>query len=198
MHVDESPSAAVELPWGQVPPQIVQVVQLLVDRVANSERHLKKRAWPDGPGDVQTILRLSIGDAHKIVKAGTDLRALLTAYAHQFHEPRPVMADLARAQGATPQGIPRRYGASHVEGIRQLLSDQPDTAAILLAYPSLSLKDLATLPGAVGVVATRQAAGEVEFSHPRWKRRKDPDVRRIDLPALPPLHPGGDQEGDDE
>ncbi|WP_146082345.1 hypothetical protein [Rathayibacter sp. AY1C5] len=119
-------------------------------KILRTGQHLDGLVWPDKPRDVQDLLRMSVSDAHKITQASADLRALLTDYAHRFHQPRPVMADLARAQGASPQGIPRRYGQGNVDGLASLFSDEPDVATILAGFPSLSLADLRDFSGSVG------------------------------------------------
>lgn len=112
-----------------------------------------KIKWPDQPGDVQTELRLAIGAAHKTAKAATDLRALLSAYAHKFHNPRPVISDLARAQDTSSQGFIRRYSEGTVDAVASLLSAAPDPEAILSAFPSVPILDLVDLGGSVGAAA---------------------------------------------
>lgn len=149
--------------WGVVPSIIVEVVHRLTAKITKDSRHLGKLDWPDVPGDVSGIVRLAVSDSHKIQRAGNDLRSLLTAYAHRFHEPRPVMADLARAQETSRQGIPRRYSESTVQAIQQLLSDAPNLGVILHGLPSLSLTDLTEFSGPVGDAARSVKSGEVEF-----------------------------------
>ncbi len=169
------------LNWGMVPPQIVDVVQILANKVDKDAVHLRKLVWPDKARDIQELLRMSVSDAHKIARSGTDLRALITAYAHQFHEPRPVMADIARAQDSSPQGIPKRYAAATVDGIRELLSETPNTGVILSAFRSLSLNDLATVTGAVGETASRQVAGEEPFVSHRSQQKAADETRRKEI-----------------
>ena len=88
----------LELSWGTVPAVIIDLARLLASRASDNARRIERMKWPDGPGDVQEELRLAIGAAHKTTKASNDVRALLSAYAHKFHNPRPVISDLARAQ----------------------------------------------------------------------------------------------------
>ncbi len=139
--------------WGLVPVPVVEAVHALNRKILGNGQHLDGLVWPKKPRDVQDLLRMSVSDAHKVARASTDLRALLTAYAHRFHQPRPVMADLARAQEATPQGIPRRYGQANVDALTALLSDEPDIEVILAGLPSLALLDLTEFSGAVGRAA---------------------------------------------
>lgn len=156
--------------WGLVPRPVVEAVHALNRKILRSGQHLDALVWPEKPRDVQDLLRMSVSDAHKVAKASTDLRALLTAYAHRFHQPRPVMADLARAQDASPQGIPRRYGQASVDALSALLSDEPDVEMILAGYSSLSLLDLTEFSGAVGRAAeTLRNEGSLPRSASRIK-----------------------------
>lgn len=164
--------------WGLVPRVIVDLVQVLSRKVDRWNRHLDGLVWPDRPRDVEDLLRLSVGDAHKIARASTDLRSLLTAYSHRFHEPRPVMAEIAKAQDATRQGIPRRYAQATVDAIRELLSQTPNVAQILDAFPSLSLDDLSTLDGPVGTAAKRHLSGEEPLARMSEQRRKTSEATR--------------------
>lgn len=150
----------VEVQWGAVPAGILDVVRLLSHRARRSTDHLDELEWPDSPGDVQDQLRLAIGDAHKISKAGTDLRAMLSAYAHKFHNPRPVISELARAQGTSSQGFIRRYSDATVVAVENLLSPSPDIDSILEGIPSLSLTDLSEVSGPVGVAASERIAAD--------------------------------------
>lgn len=162
---------AEESAWGVVPPVIAELVQVLSRKIDHVNTHLGSLVWPDKPRDVEDLLRLSVGDAHKIARAGTDLRALLTAYSHQFHEPRPVMAAIAKAQDATRQGVPRRYGQATVDAIRELMSPQPNIALVLDAFPSLSLDDLTTLSGPVGRAASDHRDRTTPLVRMREQRR---------------------------
>ncbi|WP_146087013.1 hypothetical protein [Rathayibacter sp. AY1D4] len=160
--------------WGRVPGPVVEAVHALNKQILRSGQHLDGLVWPDKPCDVQDLLRMSVADAHKVARASTDLRALLTAYAHRFHQPRPVMADLARAQDASPQGIPRRYGQASVDALASLLSDQPDVDVVLAGFPALSLDDLAEFSGTVGDRARTVRASGVG---PRTASQLKSDVR---------------------
>jgi hypothetical protein len=170
--------------WGLVPKPVVEAVQALNSKILRSSEHLGKMVWPDKPRDVQDLLRMSISDAHKVARASADLRALLTAYAHRVHQPRPVMAELARAQEASPQGIPRRYSQANIEGIGELLSDEPDVELILIGFPSLSLSDLTSFSGAVGAAASKLNAQSIR---PRSATRRKADEAKARLLDKPPL-----------
>jgi hypothetical protein len=139
--------------WGLVPVPVVEAVRALNGKILQNGQHLDRMVWPKKPRDVQDLLRMSVSDAHKVTKAATDLRALVTAYAHQFHQPRPVMADLARAQQASPQGITRRYSEANVVALESMLSQDPDIPKILKGFPSLSMDDLRHFSGPVAVAA---------------------------------------------
>ena len=163
--------------WGRVPKPVVEAVQALNSKILRSSEHLGKMVWPDKPRDVQDLLRMSISDAHKVARASADLRALLTAYAHRVHQPRPVMADLARAQEASPQGIPRRYSQSNVDGINELLSDEPDIELILIGFPSITISDLENFSGAVGSAASNFSS---QNARPRSAtKRKSDELARV-------------------
>lgn len=143
----------LDLPWGTVPVVIVDLARAMAKKAAADARRAEKVSWPEKPGDVQDELRRAISAAHKTARAATDLRALLSAYAHKFHNPRPVISDLARAQDTSSQGFIRRYSSGTVGAVASLLSPQPDIETILLAFPSISLADLVDLSGAVGEAA---------------------------------------------
>ncbi|THG30562.1 hypothetical protein E6C70_14430 [Glaciibacter flavus] len=164
----------LQLSWGTVPPVIVDLARLLSRRASENARRVERMTWPDRPGDVQEELRLAIGAAHKTTKAATDVRALLSAYAHKFHNPRPVISDLARAQETSSQGFIRRYSEGTVDAVASLLSPKPNVNLLLAAFPSVSIIDLVDLGGAVGEAArelldsegyeanTRRTRGTVE------------------------------------
>lgn len=143
----------LDLSWGTVPAVIVDLARLLAKKAAADARRAEKIRWSEKPGDVQDELRRAISAAHKTARAATDLRALLSAYAHKFHNPRPVISDLARAQDTSSQGFIRRYSSGTMDAVASLLSPQPDMEAILLAFPSISLADLVDLGGTVGETA---------------------------------------------
>ena len=143
----------LDLAWGTVPAVIVDLARRLAHRAGEDAKRAERIKWPEQPGDVQTELRLAIGAAHKTTKAATDLRALLSAYAHKFHNPRPVISDLARAQDTSSQGFIRRYSEETVEAVTSLLSSDPNPEVILQAFPSVSLLDLVDLGGTVGAAA---------------------------------------------
>jgi len=145
----------LDLLWGTVPPVIVNLSRMLAKRASENARRAERIKWPEKPGDVQEELRLAIGAAHKSTRAATDLRALLSAYAHKFHNPRPVISDLARAQDTSSQGFIRRYSEGTVEAVASLLSSEPDTESILAAFPSVSILDLVDLGGAIATQAQK-------------------------------------------
>ncbi len=146
-------SDELEIAWGTVPTVIIDLARLFAKRASENARRVERIKWPDKPGDVQDELRLAIGAAHKTTRAATDLRALLSAYAHKFHNPRPIISDLARAQDTSSQGFIRRYSEGTVDAVASLLSPRPDINALLVAFPSVSILDLVDLGGVVGARA---------------------------------------------
>lgn len=143
----------LDLEWGRIPRPVLELVEILSDKAAKDSARLRRMEWPDGPQDVQDLLGRALSDAHKVTRASADLRSLLTAYAHRFHQPRPRFSELARAQDATSQGLNRRYSETTVSAISSLLSSEPDLQLIRNAFPSVSPHDLGTMSGAVGDMA---------------------------------------------
>ena len=163
--------------WGRVPLPILELVRILSEKAADDSNHLQRIKWPSEPQDVSEPLRRAISDAHKINKASNDVRSLLSAYAHRFHQPRPVLADLARAQGTTSQGFVRRYSEVTVKGIESLLSEDPDLDAIRRAFPSVSMPALASMTGPVGRAAQ---AYQDERSPVVWKKKPEGEMTSFD------------------
>lgn len=163
--------------WGRVPMPILELVRILSEKAADDSNHLQRIKWPLEPQDVSEPLRRAISDAHKINKASNDVRSLLSAYAHRFHQPRPVLADLARAQGTTSQGFVRRYSEVTVKGIESLLSEDPDLDAIRRAFPSVSMPALATMTGPVGKAAQ---AYQEERAVIAWKSKPESEMTSFD------------------
>lgn len=151
---------SVEVQWDAVPAAILDVITVLSRQARRSSDHVSRLVWPDAPGDVQDQLRMAIGDAHKILKAGTDLRAVLSAYARMFHNPRPVISKLARAQGTSSRGFIRRYSEATLTAVENLLSPTPDIGAIREGIPSLSLIDLGELGVPAGKAASELVAAD--------------------------------------
>jgi hypothetical protein len=151
--------------WGTVPAVIVDLARLLARRASENATKVERISWPDKPGDVQDELRRAIGAAHKTSRAAADLRALLSAYAHKFHNPRPVISDLARAQNTSSQGFVRRYSDGTVSAITSLLSPTPNVEVILEAFPSVSRLDLIDLGGVVGQTALDSIEWDEDATH---------------------------------
>lgn len=136
--------------WGVVPEPIPTLVAILANKAADAADLAQNVIWPTAPNDVQIPLRDVISSAHKSASAGVEIRALLTAYAHLFHEPRPNLSELARAQEASPQGLTRRYKPTTVAAINELLQAEKswDQDTILRGFPSLTQEDFAGLVSA--------------------------------------------------
>lgn len=167
----------LDLLWGTVPPVIVELARVLARRAAENAKRAERIKWSDKPGDVQEELRLAIGAAHKTTRAATDLRALLSAYAHKFHNPRPVISDLARAQDTSSQGFIRRYSEGTVDAVASLLSPKPHVETVLLAFPSISVLDLVNLGGAAGLSAQALIdSGRYDANGARARRRRISDT----------------------
>lgn len=155
--VDKLPDQDLDIEWGVVPAPIVDAIQLLTEVGADAASSISAIEWPPAPSSVQDQLRGVVEGAHRSARAGRELRSLLTAYAHRFHQPRPTMAALAREQETTPQGIPRRYRDSHVRAIAELLSQHPNIDTIRAGFPSLTVAALSRVRGPVGDAAQELA-----------------------------------------
>lgn len=161
---------AIGLDFGVAPPAVVALARVFADKIRTAGEEVAAVEVPTQPSDLQGILEQGVEYAQLAVSAGGDLRALLTAYAHKFHNPKPIMAGLARAQGATRQAVTRRYTEKTVRAIRALLSETPDLRVVAEGFPSVTLADLAGLDDRFSDAA-RRARGvkaDVQF----WAQRE--------------------------
>lgn len=137
--------------WGVIPGPVHRLLARLTEKarvIANSQ---EVSEWPpaDVASDFDPFFRKTLAATQALHETTTDLRSLVSAWAHKYHQPKPNFSELARAQGATPQGLYKRYKQSTRDGIDELLSDKPDLAVILLAFPSLRLTDLRGLSDSI-------------------------------------------------
>ena len=95
--------------WGTVPMSIALLVDLLEARISGHSATLSSTRWPDLPGDITPALTKTLSETESVFAAAKDLRSLLTAYAHKVHQPRPTVAEIARAQRTSSQAIATRY-----------------------------------------------------------------------------------------
>lgn len=117
-----------DTPWGEVPESIRVVVDALRANIARNATALEDVDWPRGPHDINEELTGTLQQAEAILQASKDLRSLLTAYAHRFHQPRPTMANVARAQDTSPQAVVSRYSQSTVQAISVLRTFESEAA----------------------------------------------------------------------
>lgn len=108
--------------WGKVPLSIENLVLLLEARISGHSAKLSSIEWPQLPGDITPALTATLAEAENTFAAAKDLRSLLTAYAHRVHQPRPTVADVARAQRSSSQAIATRYSAELVSAIEVAMS----------------------------------------------------------------------------
>lgn len=139
--------------WGEIPAPVAKVIDLLAKVAAREANQLTTIDWPRDVADVGQPLAIALGHSQRAIVAATELRALLSAYAHVFHNPRPVLAALARAQQTSSQGFVRRYSDKTVAAIDELLSDTPDVTVILRGFTALAASDLAGIDGPVGMTS---------------------------------------------
>lgn len=99
---------------------------------------LQRERWNQrsSASDLASDLEGMVGYLQRSIDLSADLRALLTAFAHVFQEPRPNIARLARAQGVTPAGIRRRYSDDVVGLVRNLISGAATVDQVTRALPS--------------------------------------------------------------
>lgn len=145
--------------WGTIPRTMAGVAWTLPARVEASNEGLQGVNWPSGQREAQQLLCKRIKGKHRMSRAFPEVRPLLTAYAHQFYEPRPVKPNLIKAQNATTQRSPRRY--KQADRIKELLGDESN-AIICQMLTSLMRADLERVYGTVGEIARREDAGDLE------------------------------------
>ncbi|MFB9307721.1 hypothetical protein BJY17_002808 [Agromyces hippuratus] len=130
--------------WGVIPGPVHRLLVRLTEKARAIADGQDVSEWPpaDTPSDFDPYFRKTLAATQALHETTTDLRSLVSAWAHKYHQPKPNFSDLARAQGATPQGLYKRYKQSTRDAIDELLSDEPQIAVILDAFPSLRLVDL--------------------------------------------------------
>lgn len=121
--------------WGAVPASVRGLVDVLEEQIAEHSQRLSAIEWPTSPGDISPALLDTLREVEAVFSAAKDLRSVLTAYAHQVHQPRPVMADVARAQGASPQAVATRYTTKTVEAVEALIAAE-DAASVAKPDPN--------------------------------------------------------------
>jgi|GEM_PF-3341293 len=107
--------------WGEVPRPVRQLIDSLRGIIRDHSERLSQIDWPEGAGDITPQLLTTLEETERVMQASKDLRSLLTAYAHKMHQPRPKMADVARAQSASPQAVTTRYTTKTTAALEQLL-----------------------------------------------------------------------------
>lgn len=133
-----------EAPWGEVPEHVRTLIETFRETIAAHEKKLNEVQWPASTGDISLALLGTLAETESIHQASKDLRSLLTAYAHQVHQPRPKMASVARAQRATPQAVTSRYTAKTTAALALLIDPAADLSellrseVVLSAFPSLA------------------------------------------------------------
>lgn len=143
-------------PWGEVPPLVRELIDSLRRSISEHAKTLEHVEWPTQPGDISPALLATLAETERVFEASKDLRSLLTAYAHQIHEPRPKMADVARSQNASPQAVTTRYSAKTMAALVELLSHETEIAEafensiIKQGFPSLTHVGAIDMPRIIG------------------------------------------------
>ncbi|MCM3695203.1 hypothetical protein [Microbacterium oleivorans] len=82
-------------------------------------------------------------------RATRDYRSVFNAHTHKFHQPKPLLGELAAMQGAITQSFAKRYTSETVEAIEASLSEEPDLDAIRTGIRALGFKDLRGISNAL-------------------------------------------------
>ena len=172
--------------WGAVPASVRGLIDVLEEQIAQHSARLSSIDWPAAPGDISPALLETLREAEAVFAAAKDLRSVLTAYAHQVHQPRPVMADVARAQGASPQAVATRYTIKTVEAVEALIaaeaaiaSPKPNAAQVRTAISHAASE----LERALLTTVPLDAAGLVERGRANQRPVDVVDDRRLVIEA---------------
>lgn len=130
--------------WGAIPGPVRALLVRLTEKAGTSAAMLDPASWPpaDTAADYGEFFNTTLEATQGLQIAATDLRSLISAWAHKYHRPSPNFSALARAQGSTPQGLYKRYKPATIAAIDELLSDSPRVGVILFGFPSLEAADL--------------------------------------------------------
>lgn len=167
---------------------VLEILRILGERSLEGAKELERLTSASSDANVQDELCDTLRAAHLTTRAAADLRAFVSAYAHRFLDPRPVISALARAQDISPQGFVRRYSPDTVRAIASLLSPAPDVKVILAGLPSLREGDLLGV-GIGGGAATRNTFIQSDSPPDRPADTAD------SLHASTELIPAGDSKG---
>lgn len=167
---------------------VLDILRILGERALDGATELDRLTSESSHANIQDELCDALRAAHLTTRAAADLRALVSAYAHHFHEPRPVISALARAQDISPQGFVRRYSPDTVRAVASLLSPAPDAKVILAGLPSLREDDLSGV-STVGGATTGSSLYQADLSRDGAADRTD----ALDAAGEPVLagNPGG-------
>jgi len=130
--------------YGVIPRPIFELMSRLREKVARADAALQSVPWQwnEQAHNREPFMVETLAASQRCIDAATDLRALMTAYGQVFHDPKPLLVRLARAQRASSAGLVKRYTPNHVEAIDQLLSRSPDVGRITKAFRTVAREDL--------------------------------------------------------
>jgi len=153
MAAEYVPNPLPKLEWGVIPAPVYRLMTVLAAKSSGLANQNDPADWPsaDSPQDFADFFAEQLRLSHSSAQAAIDFRSLVTAYAHKFHNPRPLLNSLASAQQSTPQGLIRRYNSKTVDALRQILSSEPDAGVIAAGFPSLTTDEINELIGTVSV-----------------------------------------------
>lgn len=157
-------TAAVGRGWGLVPEPISAVLSRLQQKLAGAVAAMD----PSGitgmpPRSHDTEFQRIARAANVADRVSNDYRSIFNAYVHRYHDPKPAIGDLARAQDTIIQTFAKRYTSKTIAAIDALLSDKPDLDAIRQGIRTLGFDDL------WGISAPLDAALTAATNDPRFK-----------------------------
>jgi hypothetical protein len=132
------------LEWGVLPLPVFRLMTVMAEKAEHWSGLSQPEQWPEPgkPVDISPFMLGLLESNQNSIDAHVDLRALMTAYVREFHDPRPNLRAVAAAQRVSPTGLPRRYNSQTVKAVGQLLSAKPDISIIVDAFDSIAPEDL--------------------------------------------------------
>lgn len=157
-------TAAAGRGWGLVPEPITAVLSRLQQKLATAVAAMDPSRIAGVPprshdAEFQQIARA----ANVADRVSNDYRSIFNAYVHRYHDPKPAIGELARAQDTIIQTFAKRYTSKTVAAIDALLSEEPDLDAIRQGVRTLGFDDL------WGISDPLDAALAAATSDPRFK-----------------------------
>lgn len=157
-------SESVGRGWGLVPEPIAAVLARLQEKLAEATASMDPSPIAGMPprshdSEFQKMARA----ANVADRVSNDYRSVFNAYVHRYHDPKPAIGELARAQDTIIQTFAKRYTTKTVAAIDALLSDEPDIDSIRQGIRTLGFNDL------WGISEPLDAALNAAIKDPKFK-----------------------------